>query len=164
MGVLLAVPGPSMSRREIALYVWASYLNTPYRWGGDDPLEGVDCSGLVIEGIASAGLVPRQRWDSTAHDLLHKHFGDRDRFPLLNADSLIRGALVFWSVDGKPTSRIRHVEIVWTRADGEVFTLGASGGGSRTVDRVQAIKQNAYVKIRRITPGWVAALDPFSGR
>jgi cell wall-associated NlpC family hydrolase len=46
-------------------------LGTPYRWAGDDPLAGFDCSGLAIELYTSFGL-----WDGRdvrAQDL-YRHF------------------------------------------------------------------------------------------
>lgn len=130
---------------EAAFFVWERYLNTPYLWGGDDPLAGVDCSGLVLEGLKSVGIVPRE-YDNTAAGL-------SDMFPKVT--ELKRGCLVFW---GTP---IRHVEIVWAVYGGLVLTIGASGGGSKTVDRTEAVKSNAYVKIRRITPNWTVAVNPF---
>jgi NlpC/P60 family len=147
--------------RDAAMFVYESMLNIPYVWGGDDPLAGVDCSGLVQEGTRSVGITERQV-DYTAHALLHEKFRDLPRATI--ESELKRGMLVFWNgADG----RVRHVEIVWAvwvLQGGRqlVLTIGASGGGSRTVDRAEAIAQNAYVKIRRITPGWVAAVDPFT--
>lgn len=146
--------------RDAAMFVYEQMLNLPYVWGGDDPLEGVDCSGLVQEGTRSTGLTDRQV-DYTAHDLLHVKFKDLPRATI--ESELKRGMLVFWA---NPDGHIRHVEIVWAvwvlqGGRALVLTIGASGGGSRTVDRAEAIKQNAYVKIRRITPGWVAAVDPW---
>lgn len=161
--IVSGIPSAATTRRDVALLVWAAYLNTPYLWGGDDPLAGLDCSGLVLEGLKSVGLFPREG-DTTAHELLHTTFGDRAKYPLLQPAQIQRGCLVFWSTDGQPRSPIRHVEIAWARVEGnEILTIGASGGGSKTVDRAAAIAQNAYVKIRRVTPGWVAALDPFGG-
>lgn len=133
------------SVKEAAFFVWESFLNTPYLWGGDDPLAGVDCSGLVLEGLKSIGKVPRE-FDNTAAGL-------STMFP--KVDKLERGCLLFWGVP------IRHVEIVWAVFDGLVLTIGASGGGSKTVDRAEAVKSNAYVKIRRATPNWVTAVNPF---
>ena len=135
------------------MFVWESYLNVPYKWGGDDPMGGVDCSGLVIEGLASVGLLPRKS-DYTAHQLLNVVFSTRDR---LVEDELARGCLLFW----QRGRTVRHVEIVWAVIGQRVLTIGASGGGSRTTDRLEAIKQNAYVKVRRATPHWTAAIDPF---
>lgn len=159
MSMLTPLPQPSTTLREVALFVWASYLNVPYRWGGDDPLAGVDCSGLVLEGLKAVGKVRRQD-DFTADAILHQLFHDRSHFPLLLETELRSGCLLFW----KRGSKIGHVEIVWTRAEGELLTIGASGGGSRTKDRAAAIRDNSYVKIRRASPKWVAAIDPFEGR
>jgi hypothetical protein len=141
--------------RDVALDVWRSFLNVPYRWAGDDPMEGVDCSGLVLEGLKAVGLVPREL-DITADSLLRQTFKD---YPRETIDRLLRrGMLVFWALPNQP---VHHVEIVWATFHDRVLTLGASGGGSRTIDRATAVKQNAYVKIRRITPGWLCAVDPF---
>src|SRR5262245_24009514 len=57
------------SVRDAALHVWESHLNSPYAWGGDDSITGFDCSGLVIEGLRSVGLLARDG-DWTAADLL----------------------------------------------------------------------------------------------
>lgn len=145
----------STTLRDSALFVWQTYLNQPYKWGGDDPLEGVDCSGLVLEGLKAVGLVPREL-DVTADSLLHQTFKD---YPRETVEQLLRrGMLVFW---GRPGQPIHHVEIVWATFPDRVLTIGASGGGPRVTDRASAIKLNAYVKIRRITPGWICAIDPF---
>ena len=132
--------------RLAALWVWESLLNTPYRWGGDDPLDGVDCSGFVLEGLKSVGLVPRE-FDTTAAGLFAK-------YPKVTAYT--RGNLVFF---GSPT--VTHVEVVWAVYPDRILTLGASGGGSRTVDRTQAVVANAYVKVRRISLNPVGIVDPF---
>lgn len=134
-------------RLTIAHAVWNRALGLPYRWGGDDPLDGFDCSGLVIEGLKSCGLFPADD-DDTAAELAKRYP------PAVIPD---QGMLVFW---GAP--RIIHVEIVWTVLGEQVFTLGASGGGSRTTGRAEAVQQNAYVKIRPKS-GWVALVDPFAG-
>lgn len=151
---------PPDDLRDAALFVYESFLNAPYLWGGDG-LEGVDCSGLVLEGLKAVGLAPRER-DFTAEGILRRLFAD---LPQAHIESeLRRGMLVFWA---KPDGGIRHVEIVWATwaLNGGrllVLTLGASGGGSRTVDRAEAKRTDARVKIRRITPGWLAAIDPFA--
>ena len=153
------MPQPD-SLREAFMVTVESFLNVPYRWGGDDPLEGVDCSGLVLEGLKATGMVPRDA-DYNADALLNTVFAANPR--VVQPQALQRGMLVFWSQPGKP---IHHVEIVWARylhAGGvRVLTIGASGGGSATVDRAAAVRQNAYVKLRRATTGWIAAVDPWS--
>ena len=137
--------------RDAAMWVWERQIGLPYRWGGDNPLAGFDCSGLVLEGLKAVGLFPRSE-DSSAHDLVHVHFPSRHRVE----GDLQPGDLVFW---GQP--RITHVEIVWRRIGDMVLTIGASGGGSATTSPDAAIEQDAYCKIRPMRPGIVAAIDPF---
>jgi hypothetical protein len=145
------------SFRELALDVWRAQLGKPYRWGGDDPLAGFDCSGLVIEGLRAAGILPREG-DWSADALCNSVFKD---YPRLNVpQGFPAGALLFWN-RGTP-AKIGHVEIVWSVIGGKVFTLGASGGGSADVDVAHAIADNAYVKIRPAVTSWAVCLDPFS--
>lgn len=145
------------SYRELALDVWRAQLNEPYRWGGDDPLQGFDCSGLVIEGLKSAGILPREG-DWSADVLANGVFKDYAR--LTDVRSFTPGSLLFWNRGAPP--RIGHVEVVWAVLNGKVFTIGASGGGSAETDLQRAIDDNAYVKIRPAVLGWVACIDPFS--
>lgn len=145
------------SFRELALDVWRAQLGKPYRWGGDDPLAGFDCSGLVIEGLKAAGVLPREG-DWSAAELYETALRD---FPRLNdVRSIPAGSLLFWNRGTPPT--IGHVEIVWAVIGGKVFTLGASGGGSAETDLAHAIADNAYVKVRPAVLPWLHCVDPFS--
>jgi hypothetical protein len=64
---------------------------------------------------------------------------------------------VFWGQDLK---QITHIEMMID----DIRTIGASGGGSRTLTELDAVKQNAYIKIRplagRNAP--VSIVDPFA--
>jgi cell wall-associated NlpC family hydrolase len=145
--------------RDEAMFVYESFLNEPYLWGGSG-IDGVDCSGLALEGLKAVGLAPREK-DYSAGGILTELFPDLPRAKI--ESELKRGMFVFWA---NPDGSIRHVEIVhaiWMLQGGRqlVLTIGASGGGSRTVDRAEAKRTDARVKIRRITPGWHVAIDPF---
>ena len=112
-----------------------SMLWKPYKWGGDD-FSSFDCSGMVIEILKSVGVLPRNG-DWTASGL----------WTLLeNADceveSPYKGCLVFWT--NSKMQKIVHVEYYL----GNGLCIGASGGGSKTKTKQDAINQNAYVKIR----------------
>ena len=140
-----------MTRRELALqYVW-TWLGTPYGWGGDD-FSAFDCSGLMIEVLSGVGAFPRGQ-DTTADGLMRK-------YPRLDAPR--PGCLVF-RVDAGGTAR--HVEMCYQMLGTEVVTIGASGGGSATQDRQDAIDQNAYVKLRPWPhpPATTRYAEPFSG-
>ena len=70
-------------------------------------------------------------------------------------DEVTPGCLVFWT----KSLQIIHVEFAITND----LCIGASGGGSRTLTWRDAIKQNAYIKIRpwKSRSGKVLIVDPF---
>ena len=140
----------SPTLRETALWIWEQQLGKPYFWGGDDPIAGWDCSGLVIEGLKGVGILPR-KGDWTAANLA-------DHFSEAHVTDVQPGCLLFW--ERGPNHTIGHVEIVWQVFADQVITIGSSGGGSSTKTEADAIARNAYVKIRPAQP-WVLAVDPF---
>lgn len=134
------------TERELALdYAWR-YLGTFYSWGGDDP-SGFDCSGFVVEILKAIGLLPRGG-DWTAAGL----FG---LFQNKAVSEPQAGCLVFWHSNDK----IIHVEMC---VDSE-RSLGASGGGRGTVTREDAIKHNAFIKMRpyKTRKNVYGFVDPF---
>lgn len=115
--------------REYAL----SLLGRPYIWGGDDPMRGFDCSGLVQEILASVGFDPQGDQNAQA---LYKHF-----LPISQSGTRGMGALVFY---GSSVSKINHVAMLLDTT----HIIEAGGGGSTTVSEKEAIAQNAFVRIR----------------
>lgn len=111
------------------------HVGLPYRWGGDDPVDGYDCSGLVQELLASVGMDPRG--DQTAHGL-YSYFRLHGVLTLHPQ----AGALAFYGTRKK----ITHVGFC---LDGESM-LEAGGGGSKTKTKNDAARQNAYIRIRPI--------------
>ena len=140
-----------MTPRDVALAIAERLLFHPYLWGGDDPMAGFDCSGFVIEVLKSAGVLPRDG-DWTAEGL-------RQRFLDAARTTLQPGDLVFWPNATKTTAI--HVEMVWRVLGPTAFTIGSSGGGSKTNTLHDAIRQNAYIKVRPVRAGWFYAVDPF---
>lgn len=138
----------TLSDRELALKLAWQMWGQPYRWGGDDPVAGFDCSGMVVEILKSTGQLPRDG-DWTAQSLF-------DLFKYQIVVVARSGCLVFWGQDLKS---ITHIEMMID----DFRTIGASGGGSRTLTEQDAIRQNAYIKIRplegRKNP--VSIVDPF---
>jgi cell wall-associated NlpC family hydrolase len=121
------------TKRRIAKKIAFSFLGKPYIWGGDDPIAGFDCSGEVIEILKSIGILPR-KGDWTAEGLWN-------RFGRCEVKKPYNGCLVFWT---NRSGKISHVEYAINRE----LCIGASGGGSKTKTIEDAIKQNAYIKIR----------------
>jgi cell wall-associated NlpC family hydrolase len=145
----MAVEMEETERRDIFIKIAWEFLGRPYRWGGDDPMAGFDCSGLVVECLKSVGRLP---WigDWTAQGL-------RARFTDREVPGPCRGCLVFWvNEDGRAV----HVEICLNDA----LAIGASGGGRVTRTGQDAIEQNAYIKVRPIASrgGEKVFLDPFA--
>jgi cell wall-associated NlpC family hydrolase len=111
-----------------------SFRGVFYKWGGDDP-SGFDCSGFVIEVLKAVGCLKRIG-DWTAAGLF-------ELFEKIPENYIAPGDLVFWS---NPAGKIIHVEMIIAGK----LSIGASGGGSATITAVDAIRQNAYIKVRPI--------------
>lgn len=116
---------------EISVNYIKNFLGLKYKWGGDDPIDGLDCSGAVNEMLKCAGKI-REKEDYTADQL-------RWKYP--EADKPEIGVLVFF---GK--AKATHVGICIT----DTLMIEAGGGNSSTEDEADAIRQNAYMKIRPI--------------
>ena len=131
-------------KRQLAKRYAFSFLGIPYSWGGDDPSEGFDCSGLIVEVLKGVGLLPL--WIDLTADGLYRRFQDR------KVESPYCGCLAFVFKG----NRAIHVEFCID----EYHTIGASGGGRFVKTRADAIKYNAFVKLRPIRTGMVF-VDPF---
>lgn len=113
----------------------------PYRWGGDDPINGFDCSGGVLEILKSVGLWPSHE-DATAQSL-YNYFGKEPNGHAVPTDDVTFGDLVFY---GKATDAITHVGMAFN--DLIMFEFG--GGDSTTTGAAVAAIQNAYGRFRPI--------------
>lgn len=111
-----------------------SFQNLPYLWGGDDPMSGFDCSGMVVEGLKSIGAIGIHR-DYTAEGLWTKFHAQYE------VPEASRGCLAFWfNSEGRAT----HVAVCLSSE----VCLTADRGGSSTVGLTEAKKANAFIKIR----------------
>lgn len=107
------------------------FVGLPYRWGGDDPIQGFDCSGLMLELLWSQGMGPGV--DTTAQGL--REFYSKSQLAIGQF-----GALAFYGTPQKAT----HVAFCLNH----LLMVEAGGGGSTTVNEDIAAKQNAVVRIR----------------
>ncbi|MGW8301312.1 MAG: C40 family peptidase [Desulfobacterales bacterium] len=136
-------------KRELMIAYAKFFVGNWYRWGGDDP-SGFDCSGFVIEVYKAVGFLPRNG-DWTAKALSHK-------FNRIKREEVEAGDLVFWQ---SSTGWVCHVEMCLNKK----LSIGASGGGSKTLTIEDAVKQNAFIKIRPIDSrsGIWGFTSPFNG-
>lgn len=126
-----------MKTNEEILYDYAmSFLLVPYKYGGQNCLTGLDCSQLIIEIAAAAGLPPHR--DMTAQELYryYSDFGSETKVPSF-------GTLSFY---GKSITTISHIGFCLN----EKFMINAAGGGPLTRTLEDAQQQSAFVKIRSI--------------
>jgi cell wall-associated NlpC family hydrolase len=127
--------------------LWAcmqGLLYRPYKWGGDDPMGGFDCSGGIQELLASIGIDPKG--DQTAQ-ALYNHFDlEIDNHWIGDSYASIYrsfGHLLFF---GKGNDKITHVSMAINHRSMFEF----AGGGSKTNTIDDAIRHNAYARIRAI--------------
>jgi len=123
------------AKRWFLKYV-ETLINTPYLWGGDDPMAGFDCSGMVVEGLKSVGALPIHR-DFSADGLWHKFHG------IYEVEKPERGCLVFWF---NGAGKAIHIAVCLSSE----VCLTADGGGKRIRGLEDAIKYNAFIKLRPI--------------
>jgi len=119
-----------LSTKEIALLYAYKFIGTFYSWGGDDP-SGFDCSGFIVEILKSVAILKRKT-DYTAQGLW-------DKFKDKQVEKPYAGCLVFWGND-----RAIHIEMCINKD----LSIGACGGGSRTITKQDAINHNAFIKVR----------------
>lgn len=130
------------SIEEMILYA-RSFLGVPYKYGGRNRLEGLDCSQLVIDILSSQGMWPH-KVDANAQGIFD-YFATKanDAIPSDQTIAAQKGALAFF---GKDSDNIVHIGYCIN----DNLMIEAGGGDSTTVDLKSAIERSAYVKIRPI--------------
>ncbi len=137
-----------MSMEFFKLYLFA-LIGLPYRWGGDDSIQGFDCSGLTCELLIAMGVLPHGT-DLTAQGLYDK-FSQKGSVGQYGI-----GALAFY---GKDTKSITHVAPCLD----EELMVEAGGGGADTVTLDVAARRNAFVRMRpiRYRKDFLCVVKPF---
>lgn len=113
-------------------------VGEPYRYGGDDPVLGFDCSGLAQEALMAFGAMPRQpKMRAQTIFTLFKPVIVRPE------ETTRMGDLIFF---GRGPQDISHVGIAIT----EYLMIHAGGGTSDTLSLQVASDRNAFVRIDAI--------------
>jgi len=136
-------------RAAAAIRYIEHFIGTWYKWGGDDP-KGFDCSGLACEFLKFGGQIDRGGEHPYNAQMLY------NKFPKVDIPK--PGCLAFWSDNAGV--KIVHVEI----AINDEQTIGASGGGSKTLTAEDAMRNNAFIKERPIRrkKNFAGYVDPFA--
>lgn len=113
------------------------FVGTPYKYSGNNPVDGLDCSGLVCELLRSIGMIGAHE-DLSAQQLYERL---KKQDPVINLRTF--GAIAFF---GKSLTEITHVAFVL----GGGRLIEAGGGDRLTLTRDDAAKKNAFVRIRPI--------------
>jgi cell wall-associated NlpC family hydrolase len=125
-----------MGDNQLILFHYAlSMVGKPYIWGGDNALQGFDCSGLVIELLKAIGAAPPS--DTTAQGI-YNHFKTNCTIGSQNF-----GALCFY---GKSLSEITHIGFLLS----ENLMIEAGGGGSKITTIGEALRADAVVRVRPV--------------
>lgn len=122
---------------HILVSVALAMQNIPYKWGGNNPMVGFDCSGLVQWVLKSAGEDPPG--DQSAQGLFD-YFSAMGRSKF---DELGPGSLVFY---GKSVTQITHVAI----AIDKYRIVEAASGGPSTLAKTDAELCGACVRVSLI--------------
>lgn len=126
------------------------FIGVPYVWGGSHPAQGYDCSGFVQELLASKGLDPAG--DQTA-DALHDKLIS-EGYANFTPTNIERNDILFFGDN-------RHEKYTHTAIAVDEFTmLEAGGGGSKTKNINDSIRDQAMVRIRPIRSDLKAVLRP----
>ncbi|MNG74985.1 Murein DD-endopeptidase MepH precursor [compost metagenome] len=122
-------------------------VGTPYRWGGNTPAAGFDCSGLIGYVYRDAAGISLPR---TTRDMIVM------RAPTVNVNALQSGDLVFFATSGG--SQVSHAGIYV--GEGR-FVHAPSAGGTVRLDYLSnSYWAKAYLQAKRVIPSGHLAQNP----
>lgn len=89
------IPGQEASTLDTVLVNAIAQIGKPYRWGGESPQTGFDCSGLIQYVVTQAGVpIPRSSYAQAA------------ALPAVSPKRIRPGDLVFFNTTGQPFSHV----------------------------------------------------------
>lgn len=125
-----------------------TFLGLPYIYGGNGPIAGFDCSGLICEVLKAFGVL-HYKDDLSAQDLFRRLTRS---YP--NASPHFeRGSILFF---GTKPEAITHVAL----AVSNTSCIEAGGGGPNTTSIDVAIRMNAFVRRRPVRRDLVGSVMP----
>ncbi|WP_372876082.1 C40 family peptidase [Pseudomonas sp.] len=135
---IVHVPRASLdSGAEDVLFRALGLVGTPYRYGGNTPAGGFDCSGLIGYVYRDAAGVSLPR---TTRELIGM------RAPAVGRKALQSGDLVFFATSGG--SQVSHAGIYV--GDGRFVHAPSSGGTVRLDSLSNSYWQRTYLDARRV--------------
>ena len=137
--------------KELVITYALSFIGTPYKWAGNNPLTGWDCSGFIQEVLKAHDLL--DGYDNSAQ-MIFEYMAKNG-----SSSSMERGAILFF---GKDINNITHVAL----SLGNNVMLECGGGDASTTSLERAKEQGAFVRIRTIASrsDFVTAIMPnYSG-
>jgi cell wall-associated NlpC family hydrolase len=121
-----------------------SLCNVPYKWGGNDPLVGLDCSGFAQIPLKTVGVLPKEKDRNT--QMIYEYLRMRPYTSEMAPDSIL-----FY---GKSLSRLTHMAIVIS----DELMIEAGGGDRNCLDIYDAIRNDAKVRVVPIRHNFVACV------
>lgn len=120
-----AVPAPAPTRAERAVKAALGTVGTPYRWGGESPVTGFDCSGLVRWAYGRVGV-----------DLPHNSYALYDEGRRVREARMEPGDILFFEGLGHVGLYVGNGRMVHSPETGrnvEVVRLSATNYGARLI-------------------------------
>ena len=145
--VVRAPPAQFSPVAEDVLFRALGLVGTPYRWGGNTPDSGFDCSGLIKYVYRDAAGISLPR--STREMIVM-------RAPTVDAKSLQSGDLVFFATSGG--SQVSHAGIYV--GEGRFVHAPSSGGTVRLDYLSNSYWAKAYLQAKRVIPQGHLAQNP----
>ncbi|AQW69555.1 C40 family peptidase [Pseudomonas fulva] len=122
-------------------------VGTPYRWGGNTPDSGFDCSGLIKYVYRDAAGISLPR---STREMIGM------RAPTVDVKSLQSGDLVFFATSGG--SQVSHAGIYV--GDGRFVHAPRTGGTVRLDYLSNSYWAKAYLQAKRVIPQGHLAQNP----
>lgn len=138
---------PSSPAADDILFRAIGLVGTPYRWGGNTPDAGFDCSGLIGYVYRDAAGISLPR--STREMIVM-------RAPNVDINSLQSGDLVFFATSGG--SQVSHAGIYV--GEGRFVHAPSTGGTVRLDYLSNSYWAKAYLQAKRVLPPGHLAQNP----